>query len=91
MADIILSNIRKCFGKKVLFNDFSLKIESGDFLAIMGESGAGKTTLLNMMGLLDTPDSGSITICGKKICPFLPMQLWNCAVAIYPICSKTTV
>ena len=39
-----------------------MKIERGEFLAIMGESGAGKTTLLNMMGLLEKPDSGTITI-----------------------------
>ena len=32
----------------------------------MGESGAGKTTLLNMMGLLERPDSGVVTICGQK-------------------------
>lgn len=50
MADIILSNICKKFGDKTLFENFSLKIERGEFLAIMGESGAGKTTLLNMMG-----------------------------------------
>lgn len=66
MADIILKDIKKRFGNKVLFNNFSLIIEKGDFLAIMGESGAGKTTLLNMMGLLDSPDSGTITICGKE-------------------------
>ena len=51
MADIILSNICKRFGEKTLFENFSLKIERGEFLSIMGESGAGKTTLLNMMGL----------------------------------------
>lgn len=66
MADIILKDIKKRFGNKVLFNNFSLIIEKGDFLAIMGESGAGKTTLLNMMGLLDSPDSGTITIFGKE-------------------------
>lgn len=66
MADIILSNICKKLGDKTLFEDFSLKIEEGEFLAIMGESGAGKTTLLNMMGLLERPDSGTVTICGQK-------------------------
>lgn len=66
MAAIILSNICKRFGEKTLFENFSLKIEQGEFLAIMGESGAGKTTLLNIMGLLDRPDSGSIVLCGQK-------------------------
>lgn len=36
MADIILKDIKKRFGNKVLFNNFSLTIEKGDFLAIMG-------------------------------------------------------
>ena len=56
----------KKFGDKTLFENFSLKIERGEFLAIMGESGAGKTTLLNMMGLLDSPDSGTVVLCGQK-------------------------
>ena len=66
MADIILSNICKRFGEKTLFENFSLKIERGEFLSIMGESGAGKTTLLNMMGLLDRPDSGTVVLCGQE-------------------------
>lgn len=66
MTDISLLNIDKRFGSKTLFHNFSLDIESGEFLAIMGESGAGKTTLLNIMGLLEKPDSGTITLCGRK-------------------------
>ena len=66
MADIILTNISKSFGDKVLFREYSLEIEHGDFVAIMGASGSGKTTLLNIMGLLEKPDSGEITLCGQK-------------------------
>lgn len=66
MADIVLSNISKKYGDKTLFENFSLKIERGEFISIMGESGAGKTTLLNMMGMLDRPDSGAVVICGQK-------------------------
>ena len=66
MADIILTNISKSFGDKVLFREYSLEIEHGDFVAIMGASGSGKTTLLNIMGLLEKPDSGETTLCGQK-------------------------
>ena len=42
----------------------NLTVEKGEFLCIMGPSGCGKSTLLNIMGLLDTPTSGTITING---------------------------
>ena len=44
-----------------------LEIPQGDFLALMGPSGSGKTTLLNLMGGLDTPSEGSITVGGDRI------------------------
>jgi putative ABC transport system ATP-binding protein len=44
-----------------------LEIPTGDFLALMGPSGSGKTTLLNLLGGLDSPTSGTITIAGKRI------------------------
>ena len=42
----------------------NLSVEKGDFLSIMGPSGCGKSTLLNIMGLLDTPTSGTVEIAG---------------------------
>jgi putative ABC transport system ATP-binding protein len=45
----------------------SLDIRQGDFLALMGPSGSGKTTLLNLIGGLDSPTSGSITVGGRRI------------------------
>ncbi len=45
----------------------NLTIEQGDFLALMGPSGSGKTTLLNLIGGLDKPTGGSITIGGLRI------------------------
>ena len=44
-----------------------LDIEQGDFMALMGPSGSGKTTLLNLIGGLDTPTEGSITVAAKRI------------------------
>ena len=44
-----------------------LDIPEGDFLALMGPSGSGKTTLLNLIGGLDTPSQGSITVGGDRI------------------------
>ena len=45
----------------------NLDIPEGDFLALMGPSGSGKTTLLNLMGGLDAPTGGSVTVAGVEI------------------------
>ncbi len=45
----------------------SLSITRGDFVAVVGPSGSGKTTLMNMIGLIDTPDSGEISIDGQTV------------------------
>jgi len=50
-----------------VFNDFNLEIADKDFVAIMGPSGSGKTTLLNLIGGLDVPTSGSVTVAGARI------------------------
>ena len=44
-----------------------LTLEEGKFVVILGPSGAGKSTLLNMLGGLDSPTSGTITVCGQDI------------------------
>lgn len=48
-----------------IFQDLALHIDSGELVALVGSSGAGKSTLLQMVGLLDTPTSGRITINGQ--------------------------
>jgi putative ABC transport system ATP-binding protein len=45
----------------------NLDIPEGDYLSLMGPSGSGKTTLLNLIGGLDTPSEGSITVAGDRI------------------------
>ena len=51
----------------VVLKDISLELEAGEIVCIMGSSGAGKSTLLNILGTLDSPDSGIVKINGKDI------------------------
>ena len=53
--------------KVEVLHHINLAIAEGDFLALMGPSGSGKTTLLNLMGGLDTPSGGSITVADQRI------------------------
>jgi len=53
----------------------SISIEEGSFISIIGTSGSGKSTLLNMLGGLDRPDSGTVTVAGKEIFAMSDEQL----------------
>jgi putative ABC transport system ATP-binding protein len=70
-ALVELQNLSKIYqrGKQKIevLHHLQLAIEQGDFMALMGPSGSGKTTLLNLIGGLDSPTDGSITIGGKRI------------------------
>lgn len=63
---IQLENITKTFGNRVIIKDYSLTIPQNSFTIIAGPSGSGKSTLLNIMGLLDVPDSGDVTILTQR-------------------------
>ena len=64
---IELKNITKSFGQLQVLKGIDLSIGKGEVVSIVGPSGAGKTTLLQIMGTLDSADSGEICIEGKNL------------------------
>ena len=64
---IQLQGITKSFGSLQVLRGIDLNIDKGEIVSIVGPSGAGKTTLLQIMGTLDAPDSGTITIDGTLV------------------------
>ena len=69
MVAVDIKDLYKSYegGKIKALNGISLTIEDGEFVSIIGPSGSGKSTLLNMLGALDIPDSGSITVAGQDL------------------------
>jgi putative ABC transport system ATP-binding protein len=76
-----ISNVTKAYtrGKQKVevLHKLSLDIPKGDFVALMGPSGSGKTTLLNLIGGLDQPTAGEVTVGGNRIDQLKSGQLAN--------------
>ena len=64
---IHMEHLYKSFGDLEVLKDISLDVQKGEVLVIIGPSGSGKSTMLRCMNLLETPTSGSITVCGTEI------------------------
>lgn len=58
------SGITKSYGDLAILKGIDLEVKSGEVVSIVGSSGAGKTTLLQILGTLDKPDNGTLTIDG---------------------------
>ena len=68
MSDIIKAeNIIKSFGTNTVLKDVSLTAKKGNVISILGASGSGKSTFLRCLNLLETPDSGTLTVNGSTI------------------------
>ncbi len=79
MDTIILKQIQSIYGmgdvEAHALREFDLRISPGEFVAIMGPSGCGKSTLLNIIGMLDSPDSGHYFFDGKDLSSLSERQL----------------
>jgi multiple sugar transport system ATP-binding protein len=60
VEEIVLTNVRKSYGKEVAVKDLTLRVEPGEFLTVLGSSGCGKTTTLRLIAGLEDPDEGEI-------------------------------
>ena len=70
-----LRNIFKSYnGKDFILKNINLKVERGEFIAIIGQSGSGKSTLLNIIGALDTPTKGDIYFNNESISQYTPKE-----------------
>jgi len=70
-----ISKIYQAAVDKIGLQKVSLKIRQGEFLAVMGPSGCGKSTLLNILGLIDSPTSGSYRFFGTEVANLKEKQL----------------
>lgn len=68
---------RKGKEKVEVLHELDLEIAKGEFLALMGPSGSGKTTLLNLLGGLDKPTAGTVTVDGAELSSMSNRQLSN--------------
>jgi lipoprotein-releasing system ATP-binding protein len=60
-------DLTKRYGNLHVLRGVSMNIAAGELVSIVGSSGAGKSTLLHLLGTLDTPDTGTITLKGRRI------------------------
>ncbi len=70
-AAIDMKGICKSYGegdaRVQVLSDVDFRVEKGEFVAVQGPSGSGKTTLMNLIGLIDTPDSGTYLLDGEDV------------------------
>ena len=67
MSMVVVDRLTRTYGAVHALNEVSFSVPAGRLVAVSGRSGSGKTTLLNLIGGLDMPDSGTVTVDGVKV------------------------
>ena len=67
MSLLELQNVSKIYGDLRALDNVSMKVDNGEWVAIMGPSGSGKSTLMNIIGCMDKPTSGQVILDGVDI------------------------
>jgi putative ABC transport system ATP-binding protein len=75
MPQVVIENLTKQYGSVRALSGLSLAIESGEWVALMGPSGSGKTTLINVVGGLDTLNSGRVVVDGVDLSKLSESQM----------------
>ena len=74
LALVEVRNLRKQYGRLVLFEDINFAVKRQELLAIVGQSGAGKSTLLHILGALDTPSAGDVYFASTILRSLSPVE-----------------
>jgi sulfonate transport system ATP-binding protein len=89
-TSVNVRNVRRQFGDRVVLDDLSLTIGESEFVVLLGPSGCGKSTLLRLLGGLDRPDAGTVSVPKARAIVFqndrlLPWQrvLRNVTIGLY--------
>ncbi len=72
---LVATGIKKKYGSLEVLKGIDLEVKKGEIVSIVGASGAGKSTLLQILGTLDKPDSGIVTLNGENVFQFSEKEL----------------
>ncbi|GGU46357.1 phosphonate ABC transporter ATP-binding protein [Lentzea flava] len=84
---LAVSGLRKSFGGRTVLDGFDLRVEAGEFVALLGPNGSGKSTALRCAAGLETPDGGSVEVRGSAAMVFQKIHLVGRRTALDNVCS----